>query len=183
MPKALNAPWDELKAAFVKGVTLPDLARQYGINYSALRARALRHGWRTDAAKAASAMQQSITTTLAERGGSWAHRIGTVLERHLSFLEKADPAALKLRDYEGLVRVLEVVDKMGRRTFKLDDENASPRTSINVCFSAAGHGYQPQAATMATPLPVEVEAETVVEDESAPMLGNSRSPITESPPP
>lgn len=143
MPKALTAPWDELKAAFIKGVPLPELAKQYGVSYSALRTRAHRCKWRADAATGAAILQQSATRSMQERGEHWGGRVATLMERHLTYLESLDPSKLKLKELEMLARITDTTDKTARRTFGLDAEQPKANLQINIKSSAClGHSLQ-----------------------------------------
>src|SRR4051812_35396860 len=110
MPRPISADWDSLKALYLKGVTLPDIAKQAGISYSALRARSHRYKWPASAAAGAALLQHSVTLTLQERGGLWGGRMATLLERQLTHLESLEPSQLKLKELELLAHIIETTD-------------------------------------------------------------------------
>jgi hypothetical protein len=122
MPKALPIDWDSLNAAYLKGVPLPELARQSGVSYHALRARAHRYKWRAAAANATEMLQQSVAATMAQRGQQWGGRMANLVEKHLAHLEQLDPSKLKFSELEALARITDATDRTARRTFGLDSE-------------------------------------------------------------
>ena len=130
MPKALNVDWEPLKALYIKGVPLPEIAKQTGVSYVALRARAHRYNWKGDAAAATAILEQSATRTLVERGQDWGNRIATLMEKRLDHLERLDPGKLKLNELEALTRITELTDKTARRTFGMDE--AQPQVSVGL---------------------------------------------------
>ena len=140
MPKPISADWGALKALYLKGMTLPDIARQTGVSYVALRTRAWRKNWKSLAAKAEEGLQQVATLTLAERGKSWAGRVADLMEKRLSHLEKLDASKLKISDLEALTRLTDLTDKTARRTFGLDSEESSgPTTMVQIACSGDAH--------------------------------------------
>src|SRR5688500_1396191 len=111
MPKALTANWEALKAAYLQGTPLPEIARQSGVNYHALRAHAQRHRWKADAAAGAAMMQQAVAATLAERGTNWSNRMAGLVEKRLDYLESLDPSKLKLRELKELTDITGLTDR------------------------------------------------------------------------
>ena len=124
MPKTISADWDGLKALYLKGMTLKDIARQNHVSYVALRTRAWRKNWKGVAAKAEEGLQQVATLTLTERGKPWAGRVADLMEKRLSHLEQLDASKLKISDLEALTRLTDLTDKTARRTFGLDSGEA-----------------------------------------------------------
>jgi hypothetical protein len=121
MPAPLSIDWDHLKSLYLKGLSLPEIAREAAVSYSALRTHAHRYGWKTDAAEAGAVVQRAVTQSLAERGKDWGGRIAHVLESHLTRIEQLDPAECDLDALEQLVRIIKSLDDVGRRTFRLDE--------------------------------------------------------------
>ena len=96
MPVKLKVDYEGMKDAYVKGVPFNELAKQYNIKDTTLRAYASRNGWQEDAAKARQALQRSINSGLMEKGAKFAERISTILDKHVSALELKDPESLEL---------------------------------------------------------------------------------------
>jgi hypothetical protein len=121
MPAPLSIDWDQLKSLYLKGLSLPDIARETGVGYGCLRTHAHRYAWKSDASEAGAAVKRAVTGSLIERGQEWGGRIATVLENHVAYIEKLDPADLDLDQIEQLVRIIKSLDDVGRRTFRLDE--------------------------------------------------------------
>lgn len=122
MPAPLpNIDWDALRDLYFTGMSFKAIAGQTGVSHAAIRAHASRYRWKASVTEAATAVQQAVTATLAERGRQWTARIAAVLETHLARVECLDPAACSLDDLEQLVRIIKSLDDVGRRTFKLDE--------------------------------------------------------------
>lgn len=132
MPKRGQGEWDGCKLMFVKGATLPEIAKIKGVSYPALRARAHREGWKADATAVATTMQQSATLTLQERAIAWGSKVADVVEKHLDFVANKEPGALKLSEVETLTRILGNTDATARRTFGLDKSDQSKAAVVGV---------------------------------------------------
>lgn len=143
MPAPLPVDWDALKTLYIKGASFAEIAKRSGISAVAVRAHASRYKWKEAVAAASTALQQSVTLTWAERGQHWANRVGDVVEKHLAHIERAEPGSMKARDFESLLRVLETLDKIGRRTFGLDSHSASSALALQVNVNAPGRDFGP----------------------------------------
>lgn len=142
MPKALDINWPVLQVEFSHGVSIPELARKYGISEGTIKARSARHKWmltRPEEVKQAVAAQQSCSatglqlalkqgalnagTTLAERGQAYASRVFDKVSRLVESAEIAPPKNFK---------DLEIADKIARRSAGLDTAEMAVNTVIGI---------------------------------------------------
>ena len=157
MPR-LSADWSAFKAMYVKGVPAKQIAEQTGISFDALRQRIHREHWDDDVTKAEQAVAHSVTLDLVQQGKSWVNRVSKVLNSHISFIEHTDLSSLKLKDFEGLVRALETLDRIGRRNYGLDQE-ISPSVNLGVVLHNVSHTGHVRSA-------IEVDTVTLPEGET-----------------
>ena len=126
--------WQQVKTAYASGIGLREIARNMKIPEGTVLARAQREGWtlqiqnakalakREDALPVVTPME-AVAGTMRQRGDRHTGRVAGITERMLMTFEKLSEAE-QLR----FVDELEKIDKIGRRTFRLDD--ALPRLGL-----------------------------------------------------
>src|SRR4029453_15092758 len=126
--------WQQVKTAYASGSGLREIARNMNIPEGTVLARAQREGWKRQI-KTAKALakgknaspvvtpMEAVAGTMRQRGERHTGRVAGITERMLMTFEKLSEA-VQLR----FVDELEKIDKIGRRTFQLDD--APPRLGL-----------------------------------------------------
>jgi hypothetical protein len=126
--------WQQVKTAYASGIGLREIARNMKIPEGTVLARAQREGWtrqiqnakalakREDASPVVTPME-AVAGTMRQRGERHTGRVAGITERMLMTFEQLSEAE-QLR----FVDELEKIDKIGRRTFQLDD--APPRLGL-----------------------------------------------------
>ena len=130
--------WEQARIAFVSGsIGLRELARKMGIPQGTMTARAWCEGWTktSESVKQLSGGEQSLAVkptvlqslvaTMQERGQRYTERMASVSEKILPHLESMQPDAIL-----DSARNIELIDRVGRRTFGVDDRSASAAWSI-----------------------------------------------------
>lgn len=152
-----------MHAAYIKGVPLIELARQYNVKDGSLRAYAARNGWQKDAADARQALTRSVAHVVSEKGAKFAERISGVLEKHVTALEKLDPQGLDLEAWDTLTKVLERVNGVGRKNYEMDQQEG--RLTVNMAVQASPIQSQTNLSSI-----IDVESTSVdskqIEDKS-----------------
>jgi hypothetical protein len=126
--------WQQVKTAYAGGIGLREIARNMNIPEGTVLARAKREGWtrQIQNAKALAKREDEspVVTPMEAVAGTmrqWAERhtgrVAGITERMLMTFEQLSEAE-QLR----FVDELEKIDKIGRRTFRLDD--APPRLGL-----------------------------------------------------
>lgn len=133
--------YGEIRALFVKGFTLKDLAQRYGLKYESLRSRSSRERWAHTVAVARHTVAQGVNMALRERATGWVGKIDSYVNRHLEHLATLDPSATDPKTLKTLVETAEIVDRMARRTYGLDEQNTPGATHLHV------HAAAPPVAT------------------------------------
>jgi hypothetical protein len=126
--------WQQVKTAYASGIGLREIARNMKIPEGTVLARAQREGWtrqiqnakalaKREAASPVVTPMEAVAGTMRQRGERHTGRVAGITERMLMTFEKLSEAE-QLR----FVDELEKIDKIGRRTFQLDD--APPRLGL-----------------------------------------------------
>jgi hypothetical protein len=124
--------WEQIKTAHASGIGLREIARNMSISEGTVLARAQREGWtrQIQNAKALAKREdtspgvaEAVAVTMHHRGERHIGRVAGITERMLMTFEQLSEAE-QLR----FVDELEKIDKIGRRTFRLDD--APPRLGL-----------------------------------------------------
>lgn len=119
--------WQQIKTAYASGIGLRELARNMGIPAGTVLAHAQRAGWTCQirAAKAivpaqpnrpATSTVEAVAVTLRERGVRHLGRMAGIVERGVVHVEGMDGAGIL-----GAVEDIDRLDRIGRRTYGLDD--------------------------------------------------------------
>jgi hypothetical protein len=123
MAKALSVDWSLAKSLAIKGVPLPEVAKQLGVSYNTLKQRAHRYKWREEVTKTEQAIHHAVTETCADVAKTHVNRVVGLLGKHLDALERKDADTLDLQDFDTATKILDRLDQIGRRAHRLDDEN------------------------------------------------------------
>jgi hypothetical protein len=119
--------WEQIKTAYSSGIGLREIARNMGIPAGTILSRAKREGWskQVNDAKALAKRDtptavtpfEAVSATMQQRGERYLARVANIVEKTLPHVEGMEPGAILDR-----IDDVETLDKMGRRTFKLDDK-------------------------------------------------------------
>ena len=130
-----ESTWAEIRTAYASGLGLRELARNIGIPAGTVLARSKREGWsaqirnaKTLATRPAeppgTTPTEAAAMSIQERGERHISRVAGLTENLLTTFERL-PEAEQLH----IVDKLDTVDKIGRRTYGLND---APSTNIQV---------------------------------------------------
>ena len=129
---------EQIKTAYASGIGLREIARNMGIPEGTVLARAQREGWTREIqnAKALAKREHSapavtateaVAITMQQRGERHLNRMAGVSERAVNHIETMDgPEILDTVDR------IEKLDKVARRTFRLDDNPLPAGFTLNV---------------------------------------------------
>jgi hypothetical protein len=133
-----NATWAEIRTAYASGIGLREIARNMGIPEGTVLARAKRESWTREIKNAKALVKreepaiavtpvEAVAATLAERGQRHLKRMAGVSERGVDHIETMDgPEILNSVDQ------IEKLDKVARRTFRLDDNPLPAGFTLNM---------------------------------------------------
>jgi hypothetical protein len=133
--------WQQVKTAYASGIGLREIARNMSIPEGTVLARANREAWtqqiqsikalakREDTSTAVTPFE-AVSASMQQRGERHTGRVAGLTERMLMTFEQLSEGE-QLR----FVDDLEKIDKIGRRTFRLDTENGHGGTMmVNVAL-------------------------------------------------
>jgi hypothetical protein len=144
--------WQQVKTAYASGIGLREIARNMSIPEGTVLARAKREGWtqqihsikalakREDTSTAVTPFE-AVSASMQQRGERHIGRVAGLTERMLMTFEQLSEGE-QLR----FVDDLEKIDKIGRRTFRLDTENGN---GGNVMVNVALLGIPPESMRVA----------------------------------
>jgi hypothetical protein len=121
--------WQQVKTAYASGIGLREIARNMSIPEGTVLAHANREGWtqQIQSIKALAkredtslSVTEAVAVTMQQRGERHTGRVAGLTERMLMTFEHLSEGE-QLR----FVDELEKIDKIGRRTFRLDTENGN----------------------------------------------------------
>ena len=133
-----NATWAEIRTAYASGIGLREIARNMGIPAGTILSRAKREGWTQQIHNAKALVKreepalavtpvEAVAATLAERGQRHLKRMAGVSERGVDHIETMDgPEILNSVDQ------IEKLDKVARRTFRLEDNPLPSGFTLNM---------------------------------------------------
>jgi hypothetical protein len=160
MPKALAVDWTTIKALIIKGVAMPDVAKQFAIPYNTLKQRAFREKWGEQVTAVEKAVYQAVTREASANAKNHVNTVVNLLGKHLQALQKRDADTLEWQDFETATKILDRLDQIGRRSHGLDAEQANARSATLV---------QVVINTKDTALtPIDVDTDGVIDVESSP---------------
>ena len=136
--KIADEIWEQVKTAHASGIGLREIARNMGIPAGTVLARAKREGWTREIQNAKALVKrenpalavtpvEAVAATLAERGQRHLKRMAGVSERGVDHIETMDG-----REILNSVDQIEKLDKVARRTFRLDDNPLPAGFTLNV---------------------------------------------------
>jgi hypothetical protein len=136
--------WAEIRTAYASGVGLREIARNMGIPAGTILARAKREGWSKQINDAKSLAKREDTSTavtpfeaasasMQQRGERHLGRVANIVEKTLPHIEAMKPSAILDR-----IDDVDTLDKIGRRTFKLDDNLSAGEDTINLQILSIG---------------------------------------------
>jgi hypothetical protein len=130
--------WQQVKTAYASGIGLREIARNMNIPEGTILSRAKREGWtrEIESAKALAKREDSapavtpfeaVSASMQQRGERHVVRMANIVEKTLPHVEAMEPGAILDR-----VDDVDTLDKIGRRTFKLDDNLSAGGLDISI---------------------------------------------------
>jgi hypothetical protein len=137
MKRIPESTWAEIRTAYASGIGLREIARNMNIPEGTVLARAKREGWtqQIQSAKALTKREdapvvtatEAVAITMQQRGERHLERMAGVSERAVDHIETMDgPEILNSVDE------IETLDKIARRTFRLDDIQQAGGLTLNI---------------------------------------------------
>src|SRR5262245_6110462 len=133
--KITNDIWEQVKTAFVSGIGLREIARNTGISPGTILSRASREGWTLEiqSEKALAKHEnvslvtplKAVAMTMQQRGERHVERMAGVSERVVSHVELLEPGVILDQ-----IDKVEKADRVARRTFGLNDDDAHNSNAI-----------------------------------------------------
>ena len=130
--------WAEIRTAYASGIGLRELGRNMGIPAGTILARAKREGWskqiqsakalakRDDTSPAVTPFE-AVSASMQQRGERHVGRMAGIVERGAEHVEATEPGAILDR-----IDDVDTLDKIGRRTFKLDDNWSAGGIDVSI---------------------------------------------------
>ena len=130
--------WAEIRTAYASGIGLRELGRNMGIPAGTILARAKRESWSKQIQSAKALAKRDYTSTavtpfeavsasIQQRGERHIGRMADIVERGTEHVEAMEPGAILDR-----VDDVDTLDKIGRRTFKLDDNSSAGGIDVSI---------------------------------------------------
>lgn len=135
MSTAIAPDWPGIKAMYIRGLPAKQIAEQTGVSFGALRARITRQKWDADVTKVEAAMSHAVTCSLQDRAVKWVAEIDGFVRDSLTAIKKRDKDSLNLKDLKTLLESAEIADRMGRRTYGLENESKAQNGQTLVCVT------------------------------------------------
>ena len=143
-----NEAWEQMKTAYASGIGLRELARNAGVPEGTVLSRAKREAWtqQIESAKALAKREDALAATpveavaisMRQRAERHVERMAGVSERGVDHVETMDGPEI-LKSVDGIDKL----DKIGRRTFGLEDGQTQTFNAIvNVDILDAQLGTQ-----------------------------------------
>lgn len=133
-----NVDWHGIRLLFATGTTLEEISENTKIPIGTLHARSSREGWGKDRERVealaveAREKTQALIASMPQRGQNWVHRVAQQTDRAMNIIEQ-EPIET-LADVKKVTGVLDSVDRVARRSYGLDEENAANKTIVNLGF-------------------------------------------------
>jgi hypothetical protein len=136
--------WEQTKTAYASGIGLREIARSMGIPAGTILSRAKREAGSKQISDAKSLAKREDTSTavttfkavsasMQQRGERHLSRMANIVEKTLPHIEGMEPGAILDR-----VDDVDTLDKIGRRTFRLDDNAAGGGIELLQILSIGG---------------------------------------------
>jgi hypothetical protein len=130
--------WEQVKTAFAAGIALREIARNMDLPAGTILARAKRDGWsrQVNNAKALAGRDktptavtpfEAVSASMQQRGERHVGRMANIVEKTLPHVEAMEPGAILDR-----IDDVDTLDKIGRRTFKLDDNLSAGAIDLQI---------------------------------------------------
>jgi hypothetical protein len=130
--------WEQIKTACASGIGLREIARNMCIPAGTILARAKREGWsrqvnnakalaKREGASLAVTPVEAVAMSMQQRGERHVERMAGVSERGVDHIE-----TMRGPEILGSIDQIEKLDKVARRTFKLDDPLSADRIDLSI---------------------------------------------------
>ena len=130
--------WEQIKTAYAAGIGLRETARNMNIPAGTVLARAKREGWtqqiqsikalaKRDDTSTAVTPFEAVSASMQQRGERHIGRMAGIVERGTGHVEAMESGAILNR-----IDDVDTLDKIGRRTFKLDDNSSAGGIDVSI---------------------------------------------------
>ena len=130
--------WAEIRTAYASGIGLRELGRNMGIPAGTILARAKREGWskqiqsakalaKRDDTSTAFTPFEAVSASMQQRGERHIGRMANIVEKTVPYVEAMEP-----RSILDCIDDVDTLDKIGRRTFKLDDNSSTGGIDVSI---------------------------------------------------
>lgn len=170
----IDADWPSIESAWRHGASASQLASQFGVNERTIRSRARRNNWDLDRSESVQVIRNALSPRLKEPvkrlsddAKRWIDEIKTVAEKHLAHVKKRAGKNMSLDDLDTLVKLTDLVDRIGRRQHGLDKDGAvsGPKTLVQVNLSSLADVQAVLAQAVRKPGSVELETVDDTDDD------------------
>jgi hypothetical protein len=121
MGKSLDADWSAIQTAYLQGVSVPTIAKEFGVLEVTIRKRAVRNSWTQIRDRNRLILQQPTIIQVQARAAKWVSGMTTIAERYLAELQaKSESKPISLKELDILSKIASEVDILGRRSLGLD---------------------------------------------------------------
>ena len=130
--------WAEIRTAYASGIGLRELGRNMGIPAGTVLARSKRESWskqiqsakalakRDDTSPAVTPFE-AVSASMQQRWERHVGRMANIVERGAEHVEAMEPGAIL-----DCIDNVDTLDKIGRRTFKLDDNWSAGGIDVSI---------------------------------------------------
>ena len=130
--------WEQIKTARASGIGLREIARNMRIPEGTVLARAKREGWtqqiqsikalaKPEDTSTAVTPFEAVSASMQQRGERHIGRMAGIVERGTGHVEAMEPGAIL-----DCIDDVDTLDKIGRRTFKLDDNSSAGGIDVSI---------------------------------------------------
>ena len=169
MKRTSDSVWEAVKGAYVLGQgSCRQLAERYGLSPTSVSNHCKRQQWRKEAKAAKANMARHVDQKIAERAETIAERAGRFVERCAQETDEwldtvARPKTLlDAGDLEGIRTLLNawrIPVEIGRKTYRLDEEAATPPRVQIAVYHKGGYTKVVPARSHITPQPIDLPTE------------------------
>lgn len=161
--------WGAMQAMHVKGMSLKDIADEFGIPYATVRSRASREKWSHTVATANTKIVDSATRDLTSSANHWIGRIDKLVHKSLTGIERKSVDKLTLRELQTALDCAEKANRIARANYGLDKLTESKPASLTVNVAITGGA----TASPAVSLGQVIDVESVASGDDAKQLGST----------
>jgi hypothetical protein len=127
--------YEPAKVLHAKGLTIREIANQTKIPEEAIQAYSRRHKWRQERAKAMQLVSDGVQAQLAAMAGKHLIDVSGIVSKSIDALALKDLKSMPLDDVHTFATSVEVLDRIARRTYALDNQEGKITLNMAVQVS------------------------------------------------